>query len=587
MNTATVETRAISFLNIELTNCEYLDPCLPQKDTKPLWDGYIIVHSSKIHKNENIIGRVNVQVKGISKKIVPNNELTFPIYISDLRVYLRDGGLIYFVVCMNEDDHSIFYTSLLPFDIVRLLKQKKVGNQISVKLKKFPIKNPPAVTRLFRSFLDDFKKQFSTVSTDILSIDDIETKIDRDQEFNVSIPVINGNLKDSLSGLIGEDIYVYIKHKGFESQTPVEKITLEVMEQHNIMPVSIDGRQFYNSYKIIESEKSKGILFGKSIFFDSKGGQYSFSLKGSIKERIIDLEFIVSLIETGHLDMGSQRFDVKVNEIGNNKFKFKNHLSYLNRVQQLLEKLNIRKELDLDSFSDVDYLKISQLLKTVIDKNYISLDFDYRNAFLLFIDISNLTIGFEWEQNDFGLFRLINYFEKSGPNLFSEINMPVSKYSILKSSEILKISNLDLNLITESIYNIGSNSLAYDYHNLFILELIKAYDSLIIKDQKYLIAAQNMFKFYIGNNELDRTRIKLNMLQIIKRIRNFNLNEIEELLEIKRINSDLEIQVGVNILLESFNETEYYFDKLDLNKQETFKNFPIYNLWKGPQTSYK
>jgi len=586
MNTAIVETRAISFLNIELTNCEYLDPCLSQKDTKPLWDGYIIVHSSIAHKNEDIIGRVNAQVKGISKKVVPNHELTFPISIRDLKVYFRDGGLMYFVICMNEVEHSIFYISLLPFDIVRLLNQKNSKNQISVKLKKFPIKNPIAVTRLFRSFLDDFKKQFSTVSTEILSLDDIGTKINREQELKVSIPLINKSLEDSLFGLIGEDIYIYLAHKGFEAQTPVEKITLESLEQQYETPVSINDRQFYCSYKIIEREKSKRILFGRSFFIDMIDGQYSFRLKGNIKERINDLEFIISLIDIGHIKMGNQNLDVELKEISNHKFRFEKLLLYLKKVQLLLEKLKIRKELDLDSFSETDILRTDLLLKTVLDNEYTSLNLTVSNSFLIFINISNLNFGFEWEQNESGLYRLINYFEKSGPNLFSDINMPISKFAVLKSTEILSISNLDLDLITESIYSIGNNSFAYDYHNQFILELIKAYDSLEKKDDNLLIAAQNMFMFYIGNKEVDGVRLNLNILQIIKRLRNFNQDELEKLLEIKRNNLDFEIQVGVNILLESFSEAEYYFEKLDIQKQEAFRNFPIYNLWKRPQLNF-
>ncbi|MCW6077231.1 hypothetical protein LAV44_18255, partial [Clostridium sporogenes] len=68
--------------------------------------------------------------------------------------------------------------------------------------------------------------------------------------------------------------------------------------------------------------------------------------------------------------------------------------------------------------------------------------------------------------------------------------------------------------------------------------------------------------------------------QILKRIRDFNEQEIENIIDIK-INEKETINIcAINILLDNKKEFEYYFKKLSDDDKKDFFNFPIYNLIK-------
>ena len=104
--------------------------------------------------------------------------------------------------------------------------------------------------------------------------------------------------------------------------------------------------------------------------------------------------------------------------------------------------------------------------------------------------------------------------------------------------------------------------------------MIKAYDES--NEQKWLEFAEYLIDKILKFSSSPVYRI--NKLQIIKRIRNLNQEEKDELYEIKENEKDDMIQCGIAILLDNSSDFERYFNKLE-NKEE-FEKFPIYNLIK-------
>jgi hypothetical protein len=75
---------------------------------------------------------------------------------------------------------------------------------------------------------------------------------------------------------------------------------------------------------------------------------------------------------------------------------------------------------------------------------------------------------------------------------------------------------------------------------------------------------------------------KLNLLQIIKRERKFNIEEIKALFAITENSATREeMLVGAYLLLDNQVAAELHFDCLDPMEQENFKEYPIYKFWKS------
>lgn len=118
-----VEKAAVNKLESLLLECTHLDPYIDTNDRTPFTDGHIEIYSSESREKRNFIGKVSVQVKG---RTIPKSGKWGPsISISrvDLDGYLKDGGVLYFVVFIDPRTRTRkpFYTNLSPYRIRDIL----------------------------------------------------------------------------------------------------------------------------------------------------------------------------------------------------------------------------------------------------------------------------------------------------------------------------------------------------------------------------------------------------------------------------------------------------------------------------------
>ncbi len=96
-----VELRAVTKIVDMVSECPHLEPVIDSNDKTLLTDGHIDVHSSKVHSKETFEGRVVVQVKGRKPKETKELPRTFSISKTDLAGYLKNNGVLYFIVFIN------------------------------------------------------------------------------------------------------------------------------------------------------------------------------------------------------------------------------------------------------------------------------------------------------------------------------------------------------------------------------------------------------------------------------------------------------------------------------------------------------
>ena len=116
-----IESMAVTAIKNLIAWNNYLTSFINDKDKEPSWDGNIYVYSTptNTHNKKDLVGRVPVQVKGhISCGDFPD-EVSYSVDTSDLRNYLHDGGIIYFVVYLNTNNHT---ECVAPFRIKKSVK---------------------------------------------------------------------------------------------------------------------------------------------------------------------------------------------------------------------------------------------------------------------------------------------------------------------------------------------------------------------------------------------------------------------------------------------------------------------------------
>ncbi len=181
---------------------------------------------------------------------------------------------------------------------------------------------------------------------------------------------------------------------------------------------------------------------------------------------------------------------------------------------------------------------------------------------------------------------IIHDFFNLNLNLFGSLTdddtpLRISPYSVLEPNDYLYLSNIDYNSILKSYQLIlNFNPTVYAYANNDVLKMLLAYDKK--NDIKLLDTARNITNWLFEQGNIAKDIVVLNQLQITKRQRQLNKEELIQLCKLTE-NGEVseDIKVGAYLLLENQAAAEMHFLKLTSEEQENFKNYPIYKFWEA------
>ena len=154
-----IETSATAAIKIKLADTDLLSQYINERDKEPIWDGFIYAYKNKYKKNDDLIGRAPVQVKGKTVKRFSKKNPKYKVSITNLERYRNDGGVLYFVVHIDaEKNKKIYYAALQPFLINQYLRIAQSKKPISINLKELPDK-PNDFENIVINFIEESQKQ--------------------------------------------------------------------------------------------------------------------------------------------------------------------------------------------------------------------------------------------------------------------------------------------------------------------------------------------------------------------------------------------------------------------------------------------
>lgn len=130
MDSSLIEKSAINYLIDEIIITKKLSPYISENDKEPSWDENIYIYGETNFSKENLLGRVPVQVKGKQEKSknLKKEKISYPVEIVDLKNYLNDGGVMFFVILIDEENlkkRKIYYADLTPVRLKIELEKSK------------------------------------------------------------------------------------------------------------------------------------------------------------------------------------------------------------------------------------------------------------------------------------------------------------------------------------------------------------------------------------------------------------------------------------------------------------------------------
>ncbi|MHC1682906.1 MAG: hypothetical protein AB6733_08155 [Clostridiaceae bacterium] len=575
-----IELRSINKLEDVLTRTERIQPNIQRGDKVPSWDGELIVYKSKDTNKSNILAPIKIQVKGSMQEDLSSKEIKYQVERSDLENYKNDGGCIYYVIYMKDmDNFKIYYNALLPYDLKLILDEMK-GEQQSKSLyfEEYPISDIELQMKIYRSFIHNKNKQIGTVNASIKIEELDKEKLEQIDGFNFTLFQSGTDFEDMIETAFELPTYVYANVMDGKLSVPVQKMKFEEIQTNEFpQKVCLNGKCYFDSIKVKKTKNDELLLFGKGFSCSAKEGKLTFNINGTLSERIKDLSFSLELLKNdeNYITAGNY-YKAKFNKdclLGNIEDKEKS-LTYMKDIDIALKTIGVFDDLKCDNLTELDKAHINILLDNVIHGELLISEIEISKVST--IQIANITFTVISERVGDNTYKLDSLFNKQDLKLITDTNEEISVFLILRRNDFLKISNLNYDVIKNEITKSVYSETIEIWVTQFILEALIAYDKN--NNIELYNCILGISKWQVKNAGSDINY--LNLFQIIKRQQNLSVKEILHLDKIRYQNENIDVKLGVSILLESKFEIEVYWHQLDEEARNIFKSFPIYHFVK-------
>lgn len=589
------EMQGVSHIRLAISKTDYLVPHINDNDREPSWDGDVEVYrkAGDVHAKADLILKVPVQVKGHKAKSLKKQSIKFPVEYADIENFLHMGGTIFFVVYVDEEGehHRIYYTEFLPYDLKRILQKRDGKTTKSIEMKTFPTKKND-ISDIFLGFALNMRKQRTEIYSDEVSLEDL-IKGGTVPELSFGFSHVPNDKMMPFDYLLRGNLYLYAKLP-YGVEKVVEHITTIDMTGSTIhADITANGKKFYDEYQVVYKKDVIELCFGKSTKHtinrsDNKKQKFTFTLQGSLSERIIDEEFIIEALTAQQFEVGGTVCplnEATPEELASfNLPRRKEYLERLRTVKSILDALDVSEELDCEKLTPKDEENLQVLKMAIIDKQLVPLkDTGYIMGFYNVGNLKILICTIKDKEND-RLFRVCSFNDcplEIKAYKGDSAAYPSSHYVLLKQDAFLKSSNINYEKMLVSLKSTPLSEVYSERVILLLLEMLKAYDESKNKRKDILAAAVEVAKWLKENDSFSQKEILvLNYLQSLKRQRTLKENEISELLQIvERKDVSEEIYTGAYLLLDNHSAADIHFKLMDAETQQIFKEYPIFRFW--------
>lgn len=601
VNSKQLETSSVNQLKLTLIATSYLDPAINEGDKEPSWDGFVYVHDNKENKKKNI-GKVPVQVKGSYQQNILLREIKYQAEVVDLRNYLADGGVIYFVVYVKSiRDFTIFYAQLEPVKLKEILGEKTEGHK-TITLKRLP-EEALDIVNIFKSFLYNRKKQMSFIDEDVYTIDTITEK---HKKVHLGFTISGlGLTEESIQTFINHNnVYLYAQIPDYPIAIPLmgQLVSMTAIEEatHNI---SVNGEVFYHE-QTRKRYSDSGIVIlmfgsGFKLKIDVKKEEYTFNYNMCDNIRLLtkDLNFFILLYKNKGFEIDKQRVDMTNMIEKLDSFDLEANEQLLKKWEQivkLLDYLNIKGDLDKSKLKKREWDDIDKLITGLLYKEEVFLRKNLDLITVLEIQGYFISLVFYPKIREDNIYTIEDLFRVNDSSLYltnieQDSKTKVPMFNILNAKQLSQSSNIRFDTLLNQYKQLEEEPNILSVANQFLLNLILAADLCRgdkIKVNYFLETSLEFVKWIQEkdkeNEEIGYSISRLNELQIYKRQRALTTKEVEELIEISDSDkSEKLLRFGAYILLEDKIRSKKIFDQLKSDEQTDISGYPIYNLFEN------
>ncbi|HET2069317.1 TPA: DUF4365 domain-containing protein [Streptococcus pneumoniae] len=585
-NNRKTETLGVSYLSTFIDKHELLQSYFESNDKTPVWDGEIHVLKSPSEKKDEILGKVPVQIKTTRQK--KDVLKSFSLDTRDLELYKPNGGVVLFVVWLNEDNglRDIYYKSLPPLSIKNLLKKSKLKNK-STNRKKLSIEifklDEKKMYPMLVDFINNSQKQYSFINVEGISVEDIPD--DKTLKF-----YFYGQEKEEIFNYQEEhDLFIYYLDPITGIEIPLENtIKIVETEEETDLIIKIGDYVFQDVKRHRFPDGSVQLHFGESftMSFDIKKKQFKFNYTRPdlLSKAIKCTQVFQELGKIGYFTLNGNKIELDERSIKDiSSLDLEADIKGLLKISNFMKKMGIQKDVDLSCFDKQSQRNLNILYSGLVLKKKVALN--YNESKLLHLNIANIHIitlySFLSDKNG----TMIDIFTETPwcreGETEDEDYLDISIFEVFEPNDWLKIDNCKIDSVIASYQRLVDNKLKYEGADRTILKIVIAADMAEDKTKRELLLnwAQCLSDWNLKYSKNCEMAI-INELQIKSRVRKLNSKETETLTNILvNSNDNYELCFGSSVLLKSKPQADLFWNKLDNETKERYKDFPIYTLY--------
>lgn len=341
-NKKRIEETATTALKAALLTCSILESYIDSNDKTPSWDGTVFVYEHKTPKKSDFIGKVPIQIKGTEKQII-SNTASFSCSTVDLTNYYKDGGCIFFLVSVEPSTgkSKIFYSSMLVFDLRKLLKPAGPKKSITIHLDLFPENDADEIAHIFMTFVQNSPKQASFIGKELYSIEELQQQGISIERLSFTASGIGIDYTNLGKFVTTHSFYLYAKPKGLDIDIPVDKISHVCMSKPIEGKVCVKDNEHYSEYHIFYNNGKSTIRIGKGISLNlaepGQRGTIKFKPTGSLSDFITDAEFLLDLMIQREISLNGASISFKDIDIPSKQLdQYRASLEYYKNAKKCL-----------------------------------------------------------------------------------------------------------------------------------------------------------------------------------------------------------------------------------------------------------
>ena len=587
MNSNKIETLGINKFTDYIALCDLLDALnIVQRDKLPIWDGEIYLYDSEEQTKENVRGVIKVQIKSTAN-YKSNTKAKYTIETSDLRAYLNVGGSAFFVIHVNGCQRELFYKALDAVSITKILESAKEQKTKTIELSPVP-EDKSVFEREMFDLLNNIKAQIS-----------FQGKFASLSEWNEKTPfVINaygkrGNALDALCLFTAKARHLYIQQSGFGNtyNIPVKEGPFNYCFSTKVdIGVYVNDTKYYDSFTL---HVSKGIAtrrIGHCLLYeerrllgDNSDTQVQLKYKivnkaETLDDAIEDLRFLLAVDKYKSFSVGNWRygFDITMN----NRTSQEKKLKRLESIKLVFDTMHVTKKLILKEIKPGEGNTIDAVVSSILYGNDIYIKEVPAQSGK--INIGNISLFVDVKEAEGNKYIISDYFANSEPRkirLLSGDEILSSPFLPLCKNDFLELSNINYGIIVDSFEKcLGCDPDALTHAHKFFVEMLKAYDSMEIKNPTMLKSCKELAKWLMDNEKEENFKEihQIDLLQVTKRERPLNEQELEIVYNMLDSQSDNLFKFICYVLLDDLNSAKRYYKQLDSETQNNLNNYPLY-----------